>query len=99
MTLFVWECPFPDDLNNFFLRWLSIENGLCRLWELKKGTRSAGEVVLDLCFDDGFADEVLRSSERGEFMPRFQEVGTVNVRKQPMDLDRSPFTVAPEDFR
>jgi len=61
VTLFVWECPFPDDLEYFSLKWLRIENALCRLWELKKGIKSVDVVAVDLYFDCvGLGDEVLR---------------------------------------
>ena len=97
VTLFIWECPFPDDLDNFSMRWLKIENALCRLWQLKRGTEYMGEVVLDVHLDEKkLAEEVFRLSERGEFMPRFQEGGVVKVRRQPIDLDRPPFSVVPE---
>ena len=98
-TLFVWECPFPDDLVDFTLRWSKIENALCRLWELKKGTESVGGVVVEVYFDrGGLADEVLRLSGRGEFMPRFQEGGVVNVWTQPVDLNRAMASIMPEGF-
>ena len=100
VTLFVWGCPSPDSLGYFSLRWLKIESALCRLWELKKGTEPAGGVVVDVRFDrGGLADGILRLSERGEFMPRFQEGGVVNVRTQPIDLKRVMDSITPEGFR
>ena len=99
VTLFVWECPFPDDLEYFSLRWSKIENALCRLWELK-GTGSADMVVVDMYFDlVGLGDEVLRLSRRGEFMPRFQEGGVLNVRTQPVEVNRAMASIMPEGFR
>lgn len=87
MTLFIWECPLPGNLDTFPLRWVKIEDALCRLTELKKRTEPVGEVVLDVYFDEKEpANEVLRLAERGEFMPRFQERGVVNVRTERMDL-------------
>ena len=100
VTLFVWECPFPDDLGSFSLKWLEIENALCRLWELKKGTESVDVVVVDVHFDcAGLGDEVLRLSGRGEFMPRFQEGGVVNVGTRPVDVNRAMASIMPEGFR
>ena len=100
LTLFVWECPFPDDPEYFSLKWLKIENALCRLWELKKGTELADMVVVDVHFDRvGLGDEFLRLSGRGEFMPRFQEGGVMNVRTQPIDLNRAMASIMPEGFR
>lgn len=99
MTLFIWECPFPGNLDTFSLRWVKIENALCRLAELK-GTESTGGVVLDVYFDDKEpANEVLRLAERGEFMPRFQERGVVNVCTERMDLQRAMLRIVPEEFR
>lgn len=73
---------------------------MCRLWELKKGTESEGVVVVDVYFDrEGFGDEFLKLSRRGEFMSRFQEGGVVNVRMQPIDLNRAMASITPEGFR
>lgn len=59
---------------------MEIENALCRLTELKKGTGFVPEIVLDVHFDHKqVANEVSRLLERGEFMPRFQKGGVVNV--------------------
>jgi len=41
----------------------------------------------------------LRLSGRGEFMPRFQEGGVVNVRTQPVDVTRAMASIMPEGFR
>lgn len=99
VTLFVWECPFPHDIENFSLRWLEIENALCRLWELKKGAESTGGVVLNVHFDDeGIANEVLRLSGGGEFLSRFREGGVVNVGTQPVDSNRAMSSIMPEGF-
>lgn len=98
VTFFVWECPFPDDLGEFSMRWLKIENALCRLWELKRGIEPVGGVVVDMHFDDAkLADEVSRLSGRGEFMSRFQEGGVLNVRM--LDSSRAMAGVMPEEFR
>jgi len=100
VTLFIWECPFPDDLEYFSLKWMKIESALCRLWELKKGTESAGVVVVDVYFDRvGLGDEFLRLSGKGEFMPRFQEGGVMNVRTQPIDLNRAMASIMPDGFK
>ena len=80
VTLFIWQCPLPNGLNDFSLRWMEIENALCRLTELKRGTGFVPEIVLDVHFDHKqVANEVSRLLERGEFMPRFQKGGVVNV--------------------
>jgi len=100
VTLFVWECPFPNVLENFSLRWIKIENALCRLSGLKKGSESVGDIVLDVYLDDEeCADEVLRLLERGEFMSRFREGGVANVKMQPVDLNRAMLSIVPEEFR
>lgn len=97
VTLFVWECPFPDDLDHFPLRWLGVENALCRLWELKKGTESVGRIVVDVHFDDAeLAGEVSKLFGRGEFMPRFQEGGVVNIGMQPVGLNCAMASIMPE---
>jgi hypothetical protein len=94
VTLFVWEFPSPDDLDNFSLKWLKIENALCRLWELKKGTESVGEVALNVYLDnEKLTDEISELLKRGKFMPRLQEGGVMSVRIRTIDLSRSPFTV------
>jgi len=100
VTLFVWECPFPEDIDNFSLRWIKIETALCKLSELKKRSESVGEIVLDVYLDDEeCAVEVLRLSERGVFMPQFREKGLVNVWMQPIDLNRAMLSIVPEEFR
>lgn len=79
---------------------MGIENALCRLSELRDGTESGGEVVLNLHFDDErFAEEVSAFVGRREFMPRFQEGGLVNVEAQRMGLDRAMSNIVPEEFR
>ena len=56
--------------------------------------------MLDVYFDDKEpANEVLRLAERGEFMPRFQERGVVNVCTERMDLQRAMLRIVPEEFR
>lgn len=98
VTLFAWECPFPDDLENFSLRWFKIEDALCRLWELKKGSESGGGVMVDVYFDGAeLADEVSRLSRRGEFMPRFQEGGILNIGM--CDYNRAMAGIVPKEFR
>lgn len=73
---------------------------MCRLSELKKGSGSGGEVVLNIHFDDErLANEVTGYVERKEFMPRFQEGGRVNVEAQRMDLNRAMSNIVPEEFR
>ena len=97
VTLFAWECHFQDDLDTFSLRWLGIENALCRLWELKKGTESVGRIVLDVHFDNAkLADKVSKLLGRGEFMPRFQEGGVVNIGMQPVGLNCAMASIMPE---
>ena len=56
--------------------------------------------MVDVYFDrEGFGDEFLKLSRRGEFMSRFQEGGVVNVRMQPIDLNRAMASITPEGFR
>ena len=82
------------------MRWAKIENALCRLSELKERAECGGRVVLNVHFDDGrCAREVSGSAERGEFMPRFQEGGVVNVETRPMDMDQAMAMITPEEFR
>ena len=38
VTLIVWGCQYPNDLEDFCSRWMEIENALCRLSELKDAT-------------------------------------------------------------
>lgn len=80
---------------------MKIENALCRLSGLKKGTGSVGEIVLDVYLDNGkCTDGIPRLSERGEFMPRFRrEGGVVNVKMQPVDLNRAMLSIVPDEFR
>ena len=100
ITFIIWECYYPDDLEGFCLRWAKIENALCRLSELKERAECGGRVVLNVHFDDGrCAREVSGSAERGEFMPRFQEGGVVNVETRPMDVDQAMAMITPEEFR
>ena len=90
ITLIIWECYYPDDLENFCFRWMKIENALCRLSELRKGTESGGELVLNVHFDDErVANQVFGFAGRKEFMPRFQEGGLINVETQGVDLNRA----------
>lgn len=59
-----------------------------------------GKVVLDVYFDDEeLAIEMLRLSERGEFMPRFQQVGMLNVKMQAVDLNRAMSSIMLEAFK
>ena len=100
VTLFIWKCPFPNDLDDFSLRWVKLENALYRLTGLKQRTKSVGKVVLDVYFDDEkLAIEMLRLSERGEFMPRFQQVGMLNVKMQAVDLNRAMSSIMLEAFK
>lgn len=96
---FIRGCPFPDDLDDFSLRWM-IGNALRRLTGLKKRTESPSEAVLDVYLDDkGLASGVSMLSGRGDFMPRFQGKGVINVRTQPMDLNRAMLSILPEESR
>ena len=99
VTLIVWGCLYPDDLDNFCLRWTQIENALCRLSELRKGKESGREVVLNVHFDDErLANEVSGFVGGREFMPRFQERGLINVELEQMDSNRAMSIIAPEEF-
>ena len=56
--------------------------------------------MVDMYFDDaGIAGGILMLSERGEFMPRFQEGGVVNVRTEPIDSRLALVNLTPEEFR
>ena len=88
VTLVVWTFQYQKGLEDFCLRWMKIENALCRLSNQKERAGSGGKIVLNVNFDDQlFANRVSIISERGELLPRFQEVGVVNVDTRPMGVD------------
>ena len=73
---------------------------MCRLSELKERAGCGDKVVLDVHFDnEDLAGEVLGFAKRGEFLPRFQEVGVVNVETEPMCIERAILWMMPEQFR
>ena len=79
---------------------MKIENALCRFSKLKERAGCGGKVVLNASFDDElFANRVSKISERGEFLPQFQEVGVVNVDTRPMGVDPTMSMIMPEEFR
>ena len=84
VTFIVWQCYYPHNgLRNFCPKWIEIDKALCRLSELREGTESGGEVVLNLHFDDeGLAEEFSEFLENRELMPLFQELGLINIEVQ-----------------
>ena len=99
VTLIVWGCSYPHDLENFCFRWTQIENALCRLSELRKRLESGGKVVLNVCFDDErLANEVSEFVGGREFMPRFQERGVIKVELEPMGPNRAMSIIVPPEF-
>lgn len=100
VALIVWDFCYPEDLDDFCLRWTSIENALCRLSGLKKEAECGGKVVLNVYFnDERFASEVSRFAERGEFLPRFREGGVLKVETRRMDVNHPTLSIVPEEFR
>ena len=100
VTLIVWGCQHPNDLGDFCSRWAQIENALCRLSELKDRAGCGDKVILNVHFDnEAFAGEVFGFARRGEFLPRFQEVGVVHVKTELMDMDRAMSRMMPAEFR
>ena len=82
------------------MRCARIENKLCRLSELRERTECGGRVVLNVYFDDErYAKGVSWYVKRGEFMPRFQEGGVVNVETRPIYMNQAITSVTPEEFR
>ena len=99
VTLIVWGCQYPNDLEDFCSRWTEIENALCRLSELRERAECGGKVVLNVHFDnEAFAGEVFSFAKRGEFFSRFQDVGVVEVETGVMDMNRAISRVMPEEF-
>ncbi|KAF9778967.1 hypothetical protein BJ322DRAFT_1173063 [Thelephora terrestris] len=100
VTLIIWDCYYPNDLENFCSRWTSIENALCRLSGLRRRAECEGKVVLNVHFvDRRCAIDVLGLAERGEFMPRFQEGGVVKVETRTKDVNHVVSSIVPEEFR
>ena len=57
-------------------------------------------MVLNVYFDDErYAKGVSWYVKRGEFMPRFQEGGVVNVETRPIYMNQAITSVTPEEFR
>ena len=72
---------------------------MCRLSELKERVGCGDKVILNVHFDnEAFAGEVFGFARRGEFLPRFQEVGMVHVKTELIDMDRAMSRMMPAEF-